>query len=169
MVALTTFEDLDTFLKEDVLKGIKEIKRMFNVWLKIKSSPIISKDSIKSEIDKLEVNQTFPIYLKSQNACLSINRIENNEFVVSSFQASVTNKQVNNKSNDFTAVYPFTCFLVSYPVKIKTRSFADLLADLANNKFDMSIFRKKEISIYVDDVTSLDETAQSNFCYIKYI
>ena len=66
--------------------------------------------------------------------------MENNEYVVSSFQASVTNKQVNEKSNDFTAVYPFTCFLVSNPAKLKTRSFADLLADLANNKFDMSIF-----------------------------
>jgi hypothetical protein len=109
---------------------------MFNVWKQLQSSVYLDSKLIRKKIKSLKINQSFPLYLRSQNSCILIDFLSNDQnfpIVLSTFRPSLSNEEVLSTTGDIYGKFPSTSFYISKTTSIKSRAFAELIEDLGNN------------------------------------
>lgn len=112
---------------------LKNIFNLFKTWSQIQT-PLIDGEKLNLAISKtIDEKSVLPIYLSQQNTCFVISVSTNTPAVISYFQVSIANDVLMSKSSDIESIYPAASYCVSDLTILKSRDFADLLADLANN------------------------------------
>ena len=139
------------------------ILRLFNSWKTLQSSLVITlcfyfkfKNILKNLflvlkfldsqkvfeiINSLKAGQVFAAYLHSQNSCVLIRMMseeQNNKSIISSFQTQLDNKTIMSLNGSVQSFFPQFSFCIEKTDFIKSRSFAELLADLCNQPISKS-------------------------------
>ena len=113
-----------------------EISRMIKTWAKVQKSIHLDKDSIFREINSLNINQAFPLYLRAQNSCLLIEILSNEQnfpVVFSTFKALLSNEEVLSTTGSIYANFPSHSFYLPNKNVINSECFSELLEEMGNN------------------------------------
>ena len=98
-------------------------------------------NKILEQITSLKTNQVFSVYLHSQNSCVLIRMLsdeQNNKAIISSFQAQLDNQAIMSLNGSIKSYFPQFSFYIEKTDILKSQSFAELLADLGNNSISES-------------------------------
>lgn len=128
---------------------------MFKKWFELQANEYIDEKKIKEGIDSLKEKQSFPLYLRGQNACIIISiPLKNAKYqaIVSSFQVSPFNEQLMGTSDDLAGVYPSISVNIKNLEILHSQSFADQLSDLGNFFNETTFAKAKKAGVYNEEV-----------------
>ena len=120
---------------------------------------------VYSQINSLKDDQVFCVYMRSQNACVLIRMLPtefNNQAVISSFQAQADNSSIMELNGHLVSLFPQFSFYIKETNFIKSKSFAELLADLSNNTIEQSLPTTTKKG---SDRTEVRDVVDSRFVY----
>lgn len=127
----TSSQSTEMFSKE-----LQELVRMFSQWQDIQSSAKVDPEKIHLNLNHLRPNQSSAFYISSQNACILITLLpEDQDYfaVISAFEVLIPNNEVMSTSNDLSRFYPsFSYYIKTYDV-LKSKSLAIQISELTNN------------------------------------
>ena len=95
----------------------------------------MNSQKVFEEIKALEAGQVFAVYLHSQNSCVLIRMLseeQNNKSIISSFQTQLDNETIMSQNGCVNSFFPQFSFYLERTDLLKSHSFAELLADLCN-------------------------------------
>ena len=104
-------------------------------------------DKIFEQISSLQTSQVFSVYLQSQNSCVLIRMLsneQNNKAIISSFQAQLDNKTIMSLNGCVKTIFPQYSFYIEETDILKSKSFSELLSDLGNNPIAESKFTSRK-------------------------
>jgi hypothetical protein len=132
---------LKEFQDDDTAKTLKleRIVDLFHEWSQIQTPKLIG-EKINWAIKRVISNkcEILPLYLPNQNICLVLSKSpkqDQSPIVLSYFQVSFNNEELMSKSSsDIESIYPTASFPVTDTTILSSLEFANLLADLANDR-----------------------------------
>ena len=94
---------------------------------------MLNEKVIYDQINSLKSSEVMPIYLHSQNSCVLIRLLseeQNNKAIISSFQTQFDNQTIMSFNGKITSFFPQHSFYIEETDFLKSQTFARLLADL---------------------------------------
>jgi len=156
-----------------ILKNSAEFNKITDMiiqWTSLQGySAKLDKHKYFDSINALKNNQSLTIYVRSQNSCLTVKPISNDEAILSMFQVSLENEKVMSTENDIEISYPTRSIFTNKLDEIRSEDFSQLIADLTNTKYDESnatSFKAGENHIEIRDVPNTKLISEYIFSYL---
>ena len=112
----------------------------------------LDSQKVFEKINALKAGKVFVVYLHSQNSWVLIrmpSQEQNNKPIISSFQTQLDNKTIMSLNGSVDSLFPQFSFYMEDTDFLKSRSFAELLADLCNQPISESKTQLKTFKLII--------------------
>lgn len=123
-------------LAEDAthLRALKEAERMMKAWSRVQGASV-SWEFVHDSINRLQPGETFPLYLRAQNAGITISlKDELPSATLAVFRVAASAREVMQAEGDLSDVFP-SWAVTTDAERVRNEIFAKQVADLANTRF----------------------------------